>query len=462
VGDHPNVLPLIHMYLTPIGQANFREVYMVYPYHDSFAEKIPRENIQWRPEMLKRFFFQGLLALRHLHASGIIHRNIVPWSFYAIAPSATVKLSNFKHARGVYNASDPDRTPEEMFLREQVGRSSYMAPEMLLGLPYNEKADLWSFACSMLSLLGGAEWVHGNTIEAALGDIASRYVGFSMLWEDKPLPPQVAERVRRLEGWNIPGNENSIRSVFDLGNILPTEMMGIIQKMLAINPSERISAAKAVNDRYFDDIRMLFDESDDLMSHGRYNIKFEEEQTRYGLENTDMIKLRDAIKHIADGFKLKRVVVPMEPLARVPFERNTERQVAAGTATLFPFLENQNRRELPRMNVQEDVLVRAEEVLDRANVQPNVRNEQQDAAQRGHIIARRHLFEIDSRMQGPPRVPQPPEEGEERNSRKRERLAYGRGIVNPSVRQPPEEFANIFDEGSAITDVPNIEEVIEH
>lgn len=89
---------------------------------------------------------QMVLALRYLHspikenASGIgriIHRDLKPDNVF-LSSTGAVKIGDFNLSR-VIESADAKMT--------FAGTFSYMAPEILLRKPYNEKVDIWSLGC---------------------------------------------------------------------------------------------------------------------------------------------------------------------------------------------------------------------------------------------------------------------------------------------------------------------------
>ncbi|CAC9484486.1 hypothetical_protein [Leishmania infantum] len=82
-------------------------------------------------------------ALIYLHRRGIIHRDIKPAN--VLFANGMAKLGDFGSAV---------KMTESRQLRNMKGTVSYMAPEMVLGEPYTESCDLWSFGCLIARIMG--------------------------------------------------------------------------------------------------------------------------------------------------------------------------------------------------------------------------------------------------------------------------------------------------------------------
>lgn len=89
---------------------------------------------------------QMVLALRYLHSpikenapniGRIIHRDLKPDNVF-LSSTGAVKIGDFNLSR-VIESADAKMT--------FAGTFSYMAPEILLRKPYNEKVDIWSLGC---------------------------------------------------------------------------------------------------------------------------------------------------------------------------------------------------------------------------------------------------------------------------------------------------------------------------
>lgn len=95
---------------------------------------------------------QMLQAILCCHSHGIIHRDIKPENFIFDRPGSNSNLKlidlglSVQHTDGEKIDQDQDRL---------IGTMAYMAPELLQGLPYDRKCDMWSLGVIMWPLLVG-------------------------------------------------------------------------------------------------------------------------------------------------------------------------------------------------------------------------------------------------------------------------------------------------------------------
>jgi hypothetical protein len=304
----------------------------------------------------------------------------------------------------------------------------------------------------MLYVLCRVEWISGDTLDSAIDDIVKRYDLPGSVAINRHLPPGVVDRVERLRAMSKPGGS---RSVFLLGNILPLEILAILDKMLKIEPHQRISLDVAIKDRYFDDIRGRFEIHSDFLTHAKYNNEFEELQMRYGRERSDLTILRDRIIHHVNEFALNRIILQGEDLARLPFQQHNEEDLVDEIAVLFPFLEQQNLPAPLRADAIRDLLVRPRNVQAVAEMDLMARNRREDAVQRGEIEVRLQMFRPLPPAEVPAVIPEhqvvPPDVAEEirqdQNFRKKQRVAFIKGLITTTPGEPPENYSKVLTDG---------------
>lgn len=89
-----------------------------------------------------------LNTIEFLHGKNIIHRDLKPENLLLLGYDNDweIKVADFGFAKTM--------TPPQK-LSTRCGTPAFVAPEVILGIPYDTKADMWSVGCILFFLLGG-------------------------------------------------------------------------------------------------------------------------------------------------------------------------------------------------------------------------------------------------------------------------------------------------------------------
>jgi len=90
------------------------------------------------------WFTQACLGLKHVHDHKILHRDLKTQNIF-LTSKGEVRLGDFGISRVLKNTLDQAHT--------LVGTPYYLSPEMVNGLPYDHRSDIWSMGVVLYELL---------------------------------------------------------------------------------------------------------------------------------------------------------------------------------------------------------------------------------------------------------------------------------------------------------------------
>ena len=144
---------------------------------------------------------QVLLGLRHIHARGIVHRDIKSMNLF-LTDDGVIKLGDFGVSR---------QMSEKTFcLHSFYGTPLYFSPEIIEGRPYSHSTDLWSLGVVLYELLSLELPFKGPSLQDVIASVLrgqysplSRPMEFSqvvsmLLTRDAEKRPSAEELLRRL------------------------------------------------------------------------------------------------------------------------------------------------------------------------------------------------------------------------------------------------------------------------
>jgi calcium-dependent protein kinase len=117
------------------------------------------------------FFVQIMDALHFLKTKSIVHRDIKLENFLIIQNDKEIilKLIDFGFA---------SKITENGFLNEAIGSPYNVAPEILLGRPYDSKVDIWAAGVLLYNMVSGKQPFCADTEDELAGKIIKEDVLF--------------------------------------------------------------------------------------------------------------------------------------------------------------------------------------------------------------------------------------------------------------------------------------------
>ncbi|XVE55117.1 hypothetical protein DITRI_Ditri03aG0134900 [Diplodiscus trichospermus] len=228
--DHPNVVKLE-------GLATSRMQYSLYLVFDfmqsDLAKIISRPEDRLTEPQIKCYMHQLLSGLQHCHERGILHRDI-KGSNLLIDKNGVLKIADF----GLANYFSPN---SKYPLTTRVVTLWYRAPELLLGSTnYGVGIDLWSAGCLLAEMFTGRPIMPGRT------EIEQLHKIFKLCGT----PSEEYWRKLRLSTTFRPPQSYKPNLVDTFRNF-PRSSLGLLSKLLALDPAYRGSASSALQNEFF-------------------------------------------------------------------------------------------------------------------------------------------------------------------------------------------------------------------
>ncbi|XP_071709856.1 cyclin-dependent kinase C-2-like isoform X1 [Rutidosis leptorrhynchoides] len=212
-------------------------IYMVFEYMDHDLTGLSdRPGLRFTIPQIKCYMRQLLTGLHYCHVNQVLHRDI-KGSNLLIDNEGNLKLADFGLAR-TYSSDVKGN------LTNRVITLWYRPPELLLGATkYGPSVDMWSVGCIFAELLAGKPILNGKNESEQLNKIFElcgspdeiNWPGVSRIpWYNKFKPSRQMKR--------------RVREVF---RHFDRNALELLEKMLTLDPSQRISAKDALDAEYF-------------------------------------------------------------------------------------------------------------------------------------------------------------------------------------------------------------------
>ncbi|KAL3848847.1 hypothetical protein ACJIZ3_010729 [Penstemon smallii] len=261
--DHPNIIKLEGL----VASRTSSSLYLVFEYmeHDlTGIASLP--GVKFTEPQVKCYMEQLLSGLDHCHSHGVLHRDI-KGSNLLIDNHGMLKIADF----GLASYFDNHHSVP---LTSRVVTLWYRPPELLLGATkYGVAVDLWSTGCILGELYAGKPIMPGRTeveqlhkIFKLCGSPSEEY------WRKSKLPHSTVFKP-------IQPYKSRIAETF---RDLPDAAVGLMETLLSVDPSDRGTAASALNSQFFETKPLACDPSSlpKYPPSKEIDAKLREEETR--------------------------------------------------------------------------------------------------------------------------------------------------------------------------------------
>lgn len=237
---HENVISVRDV-LIPGERDRFNDVFVVFELMPTDLGRLLRSKTLLTEQHTKFFLFQLLRAVRFLHQARVFHRDLNPNNILVNA-DCQLRVCDFGLARAAFQSSD-----DHVFWTDYVATRWYRAPELILAhsATYSTAIDMWSVGCIFAEMLGKGKPLFPGTNAY---DQFARIVNVT----GRPSPDVVASL-------NNPSAAEYINSLpaaptTSLTAVYPSatpQAIELLHRLLAFNPSDRITAEQALALPYF-------------------------------------------------------------------------------------------------------------------------------------------------------------------------------------------------------------------
>ncbi|WRX30761.1 Protein kinase domain - like 10 [Theobroma cacao] len=185
--------------------------------------------------LIKCYMQQLLRGLEHCHSRGVLHRDI-KGSNLLIDNSGVLKIADFGLA--TFFQSD-----QKQPLTSRVVTLWYRAPELLFGATeYGVAIDLWSAGCILAELFAGKPIMPGRT------EVEQMHKIFKLCGSPSE---EYWQKIKLPQATSFKPQQPYKRCVADTFRNFPCLALSLVDKLLAMEPQDRGSAASALRSEFF-------------------------------------------------------------------------------------------------------------------------------------------------------------------------------------------------------------------
>ena len=213
------------------------KLYLIFEYLDYDLKKFMNKNGPLTTHQVKSFLYQLTSGIEYCHSHRIMHRDLKPQNLL-IDKNGKLKLADFGLARAF-------GLPMKTYTHEVV-TLWYRAPEILLGSKqYNTTVDVWSIGCIF------AEMAQKKPLFAGDSEIDEIFKIFRVLGTPTE---ETYSNLSSLPEFKASFPKFKPQKLEDYAKNLDKDGLDLLSKMVALEPSKRISCRAILQHPYFNDL----------------------------------------------------------------------------------------------------------------------------------------------------------------------------------------------------------------
>ena len=266
--SHENIVTIYDMMTYPPDVVNFQDLYVVTNLYDSDLENVLKSamNGDLTEEHQQFFIYQILRALKFIHSANILHRDLKP-SNILLNTNCDLAICDFGLSREL--ELDPLKQMNNP-LTQYVAARWYRAPELLCEIRnYTTSIDIWSVGCIFAEILNQkTPFFDGHNCFHQLITIITKLNAANCLpsidGKTYRNSKMIQAAISKCQAENLLSCRNDSSPLQSLAEFFPngTSLLALdlLKKMLAFNPTERITVEEALSHPYLAKLHDVTDE----------------------------------------------------------------------------------------------------------------------------------------------------------------------------------------------------------